>query len=128
MTYIEQLLQQQREICAKAVMNETGIVSPILNAPSPSIDISKLEGMKWVKASERLPEVGNFSTIEVLALCGGNRAYVLDFITNNDGTPGKFYLSINYPTRVFSDFTKHVTHWQPLPPSPTEKTLIEQKP
>jgi hypothetical protein len=78
---------------------------------------SQQEAEEWVSVNERLPDVGFFDSKEILALCG-SRQYVLDYVTDDKG--GRFYLSLNYPKKVFEDFTEHVTHWMPLPTPPIQ--------
>lgn len=73
---------------------------------------------EWISVKDGLPDIGRSQVLAVLALCG-KVPYVLDFITD-ENSEGKFYLSISYPSRVFSDYTNFVTHWRALPPILTE--------
>jgi hypothetical protein len=71
---------------------------------------------EWISVKERLPEIGKSNAKEFLVACGKAR-YVFDYITDENGD-GRFYMSISWPTRVFSDCTQWVTAWQTLPSPP----------
>jgi hypothetical protein len=93
---------------------------PLLLADYASIRMQ--ESNRWISVKERLPDE---ETIEVLALCGTS-AYVLDFI-RGENNESNFYLTINWPSRIFAQYTEFVTHWQPLPAPPSsEREEIKQ--
>lgn len=84
------------------------------SAASSSVSLSR-----WIPVSERLPN----ENISVLAIGGKlTRPKVINFNNEKEGP----LWSSTHPARGFWDdgyyMTDDVTHWQPLPPPPTEQS------
>lgn len=67
--------------------------------------------MNWINVKDKRPNTGYFDTIDVWVCCG-YKTYSCVFIKDEEHSlGGRFYLSLNYPKRIFEDITEYVSHW-----------------
>jgi hypothetical protein len=135
MTYIEQLLKEQREMCEAAyhrffTLQTMGasVNYTILNAPSPTIDPSKLpidsKGMKMISVKERKPDITKEEDDCQHLIYGCKFGNLEKDVAGYYATAwynGKFWEDDrNKDIEDNPDFWA-ITHWQPLPHPPTDK-------
>lgn len=68
---------------------------------------------RWIPVEEELPDTGYYEAVDVWVKCG-SKTYSVSYIKHRDENKGRFYIDLNYPTRIFTDITTAVTHWRKI--------------